>query len=723
MTGTTSSNMAAPSASNVNNEVMTGMLNSMQSMQGTMLGLQQTVIKLININDKPVTVGVDDNNLSTAYAAMRNNDLGPRPSTSSGAESTCSQTFPINARAAAALRDCNIKVDWSIKDTTMLSMVAGNAKVNSCSNCVSTMHLSSFCPHIQNTVTNKVANTANYSKSSNFAVKDLDRYDFNQREKVDTPINVDELKQQLHNHPDKQFVNYLCHGLAFGFDTLISNTDVPTKECRNLRSAITQPDIVDKLIESEVNKGFLEGPFEELHFQQYRVSPIGVAIGKYSGKPRLIVVDLSSPHENIVHQSVNDMIDKDSCSLSYVRIDDAIQIIQNLGRYTTMCKTDISDAIKLMPVLPLQWHMFCIKWRTNYYFYTKLAFGCRSSPRIFDNLSQAVCWIAKNNFGIEFILHLLDDFITFEHPHKCGQRNMDLLYYIFDTLKILMAKHKTSGPDTVIEYLGIILDSNLMEARLPNDKLIRISTFLKEFLIKKSCTKREVLQLLGHLNFASRVVIPGRTFVSHLILVSTTVKALHHYIKLTCECREDIRIWLFFLSNWNGVSMFYNKENITSDDLCLYTDASGSIGFGGYYKGLWFAESWPSMFSNLVVDEKEVSIAFRELYPIVVSAVLWGHMWKKQRIIFMCDNEATVAILKKGRSKSAYIMPLVRRLTLIAAQQNFVFLSKHVPGKFNSKADALSRLQINKFRRLAKEAQEFPCIVPPPQLVLWSSTP
>ncbi|CAG2201868.1 unnamed protein product [Mytilus edulis] len=257
----------------------------------------------------------------------------------------------FSARAAAALRDCNIKVDWSIKDTTMLSMVAGNAK----------------------------------------------------REKVDTPINVDELKQQLHNHPDKQFVNYLCHGLAFGFDTLISNTDVPTKECRNLRSAITQPDIVDKLIESEVNKGFLEGPFEELHFQQYRVSPIGVAIGKYSGKPRLIV-DLSSPHENIVHQSVNDMIDKDSCSLSYVRIDDAIQIIQNLGRYTTMCKTDISDAFKLMPVLPSQWHMFCIKWRTNYYFYTKLAFGCRSSPRIFDNLSQAVCWIAKNNFSIEFIL-------------------------------------------------------------------------------------------------------------------------------------------------------------------------------------------------------------------------------------------------------------------------------------------------------------------------------
>ncbi|CAG2185624.1 unnamed protein product [Mytilus edulis] len=455
MTGTTSSNMAAPSASNVNNEVMTGMLNSMQSMQGTMLGLQQTVIKLININDRPVTV--DDNNLSTAYAAMRNNDLGPRPSTSSGAES--SQTSCWHDTGYVLLIYVMMKRIWEGKYVNLAALLIpkheadknivqqqGSITVN-LSNHEDTRLLKSL------TISEFITAFGKYkrvmcSKFPNRRIE-LDRYEANiidiynvygakfydyhcqfsaraaaalrdcniKREKVDTPINVDELKQQLHNHPDKQFVNYLCHGLAFGFDTLISNTDVPTKECRNLRSAITQPDIVDKLIESEVNKGFLEGPFEELHFQQYRVSPIGVAIGKYSGKPRLIV-DLSSPHENIVHQSVNDMIDKDSCSLSYVRIDDAIQIIQNLGRYTTMCKTDISDAFKLMPVLPSQWHMFCIKWRTNYYFYTKLAFGCRSSPRIFDNLSQAVCWIAKNNFGIEFILHLLDDFITFEHPHK-----------------------------------------------------------------------------------------------------------------------------------------------------------------------------------------------------------------------------------------------------------------------------------------------------------------
>lgn len=185
-------------------------------------------------------------------------------------------------------------------------------------------------------------------------------------------------------------------------------------------------------------------------------------------------------------------------------------------------------------------------------------------------------------------------------------------------------------------------------------------------------------------------------------------------------------MWLYFLTKWNGVSMFYNINNISSDDMRLYTDASGSLGYGGYYiykgVGLWFSEKWPSCVSNIAGDDKEVSIAFRELYPIVVAAILWGHMWKKHRIVFMCDNEATVNILKKGRSKSPHIMPLMRRITFVAAQQNFVFVSRHVPGKHNSIADALSRLQLDRFRKLAIEAEPFPCKVPPPTEVLWNLT-
>lgn len=515
-------------------------------------------------------------------------------------------------------------------------------------------------------------------------------------------------------------MQYLCQGFTEGFDTLISETCLPTKECKNLQSATTQPEIIDKLIDSEVDKGFLQGPYKQLPFSQYRVSPIGVSFGKYSNKPRLIV-DLSAPHEDEQNPSVNELIDKELCSLSYVSVDDAINKILELGQGTLMCKTDISDAFKIIPITPSQWHMFCVKWKGKYYFYNKLAFGCRSSPRIFDNLSQAVCWIAQNRYKIKHILHLLDDFITFDHPNECGERNMALLHLIFHRLGIPMAKHKTCGPSTVMEYLGIVLDSVKMEARLPQDKLVRIIDLLKSFQQRHSCTKRELLQLLGHLNFASRVVIQGRSFVSHLIALSTTVKELHHHVKLNNECREDIKLWLYFLSNWNGVSIFYNSKVVSSDDLRLYTDASGTIGYGGFYLGQWFSEPWPEDLHNPYADSTELSIAFKELYPIVVAAMIWGHLWVGKRIVFMSDNLATVNILQKGRSKSPHIMPLVRKLTLCAASCNFSVLSQHVPGHLNNIADALSRLQIARFRMLEPRAAVFPCKVPPPSAVMWDS--
>jgi hypothetical protein len=43
------------------------------------------------------------------------------------------------------------------------------------------------------------------------------------------------------------------------------------------------------------------------------------------------------------------------------------------------------------------------------------------------------------------------------------------------------------------------------------------------------------------LNFASRVVVPGRSFVLYLIYFSTHVKELHHYLTLNKECRVDLQ--------------------------------------------------------------------------------------------------------------------------------------------------------------------------------------
>jgi hypothetical protein len=87
---------------------------------------------------------------------------------------------------------------------------------------------------------------------------------------------------------------------------------------------------VSELIQKELDNGCIYGPFCKPAFEHYRVSPLGVTTGKYSHKRRLIL-DLSVPHSDDV-ASINDLIDKGQCSMSYIKIDHAVKLLQNMDK-------------------------------------------------------------------------------------------------------------------------------------------------------------------------------------------------------------------------------------------------------------------------------------------------------------------------------------------------------------------------------------------------------
>ena len=101
---------------------------------------------------------------------------------------------------------------------------------------------------------------------------------------------------------------------------------------------------------------------------------MGVVPKKHSCEWRTIY-HLSYPQGD----SINDHIPKDPYSLSYVRVDDAINIIQSLGRGAFMAKTDLK-----------YWSLLGIYWQSQYYVDMYLPFGLRSAPFLFNQLSDAL---------------------------------------------------------------------------------------------------------------------------------------------------------------------------------------------------------------------------------------------------------------------------------------------------------------------------------------------
>ena len=130
--------------------------------------------------------------------------------------------------------------------------------------------------------------------------------------------------------------------------------------------------------------------------------------------------------------------------------------------------------------------------------------------------------------------------------------------------------------------MGIILDSDRMEARLPPDKVSRILESLSSFQHRKSCTLKELQSLVGTLNFACKVVPPGRPFLQRMIELTRNVKQSHHHIKFNSGFFKNLTIWQKFIVSWNGASFFLAPAWVDSETLQLHTDASGALGFGEY---------------------------------------------------------------------------------------------------------------------------------------------
>ena len=515
-----------------------------------------------------------------------------------------------------------------------------------------------------------------------------------------TPINIASFAAELVSHPNQEFVSNLIYNLQHGFDIGYTGPQF-TSSTSNLSSASSHPHILTNCIITELQAGHMAGPFLHQPLANFRTSPIGAVPKKNSTAFRMIT-DLSSPHGS----SINDYITPEDSTVHFTSFDHAALMISRLGRHSLMAKVDVKSAFRICPVLQSDWNLLGIKFLDKFFVDLRLPFGLRSSVNRFTRISDTVLWILKHNYNLHNVIHYLDDFFLAAPPHSslCNEQLQQTIS-IFQHLGIPLAPEKVVGPTTCITYLGIEIDSENLELRLPADKFSELLDLVHQWSNKKKCTKRDLLSLIGKLSFASKVVPSGRTFLRRLIDLSTRVSKLHHRISLNNSARLDIHWWLTYLPTWNGRHKILDSTTSLAPSLHLFTDACQES-FGVFFNGKWISESWPARFLDR-------SIQWKELYPIFLSCLIWGNHFSGKRLLFHCDNKTVVDIWQSGTSHCPYIMSLIRKLFHLAATSQYNINIQHIRGIDNTVADCLSRLQLDKFYNLVPAADLNPTALPP----------
>ena len=503
----------------------------------------------------------------------------------------------------------------------------------------------------------------------------------------------------LESHPDKSFSHYITKGLTTGFRVGFDPTLVTLRQSnRNHVSVRDNPQTVSDYLQLECQLGRLNGPFQPKQVPGVHCSPMGIIPKPHQpGKWRLII-DLSFPEGH----SVNDGIPARLCSIEYASIDQAVQKIRNLGQGTLLAKLDLKSAYRMVPVHPEDQRLLGMFWENKVMVDTCLPFGLRSAPKIFSAVADGLTW-AMHCKGIQHLLHYLDDFLFFGPPNhpKCSS-DLTTAQSTCRELGFPIAEDKVEGPSTSIIFLGIEIDTIKFELRLPAHKLQRLQSLIDHWMRKKAASKRELQSIIGHLSHAATVVKPGRTFLRFLIEAAKIPRQPDHWVRLNSQCRSDIAWWSLFLEEWNGVSFMPSQHpSFTST-----SDASGSWGCGAVSSdNQWFQLPWPAANANK-------NIAIKEMIPIVISAAVWGHLWKGKQVLFLSDNESVVSVLNTRAAKDKQLVHLSCCLFFFAAMHQFTFVSKHIAGKKNGAADALSRNQLNTFFSLIPQALPEPSFVP-----------
>jgi hypothetical protein len=81
---------------------------------------------------------------------------------------------------------------------------------------------------------------------------------------------------------------------------------------------------------------------------------------------------------------------KTQCTVKYASIDDAVKIIQNLGKNALLAKCDIKSAFRLLRISPTEFDLTGFKFKNEYYFDKFLPMGASISCALFETNCELI---------------------------------------------------------------------------------------------------------------------------------------------------------------------------------------------------------------------------------------------------------------------------------------------------------------------------------------------
>ena len=225
------------------------------------------------------------------------------------------------------------------------------------------------------------------------------------------------------------------------------------QQATNMLSALAHREVVSRYITEELQATRLVcvGSEEVARSMGIHCCQLGVIPMKNRPNKWRLITNLSAPEG----YSMNDGIDKELSSVSYISVDNVVARMLKLGRGALLAKMDVKQAYRNVPVSPEDRLLLGMCWEGKVYVDTALPFGLRSAPLIFTALAEALLWIMRQR-GATNTDNYINDFVTAGAPdsQEC-EHNSTIMHETCEEVGLPAEPEKDEGPATSISFLSI----------------------------------------------------------------------------------------------------------------------------------------------------------------------------------------------------------------------------------------------------------------------------
>jgi hypothetical protein len=420
-----------------------------------------------------------------------------------------------------------------------------------------------------------------------------------------------------------------------------------------------------------------------------------------NGKPRVVTDHASS--------GLNDGIPKEESKVQY---DDmhpfghALRLArqQNPAVDLILYKSDVASAFLNLPAHPVWQLRQVVLVDDKKYIVRRLVFGNRASPRCWCAVSALICWIAERKLNIIGLHVYMDDFfgwefasnLVFFHGLWRPKRQVQLLL-LWEKIGCPYKDSKQEHGNP-LKIIGFWVDVNKGSISLSPDSITDIIDKINKFLSEPSRQHplRVWQRLSGHLNWLLNVLPWGRPALSELYRKTSGKSKPSGKIFLNATVHSNLRWLADTIPKSIGIRFLGDEFWADCDaDVTIWTDANlrDALSFSFSNNGFVY------QIKQSPLPEK-IDILFLELIAIL-SAVhhLASSSHPPRHILLFTDSLDSVAMFQSlSASQIMHNGPLLA-VAKIVLESGVDLHVRHIMGKENIRADLLSRLLFDDYRR------------------------